>query len=140
MSLIEEKNLKVVTFSGKQEHWKYWEINFLAQARRKKFREILQGTIPIPKDNEKFDLNKPDDKEKLEIREKNELAFEELVLSIDTTQGDGKVAFQSICGCRNDDYKNGNAADAWKCLHDKFAPNMTPIKLELKSEFQHTKL
>jgi len=140
MSVIEEKSLKVITFSGKQEDWKYWEIKFLARARRKGFREILEGTIPIPKDSEKFNLTKPDEKEQSEIRDKNELAFEELVLSIDTTDGDGKVAFQSICGCRNDDYKNGNAADAWKCLRDKYAPNMAPIKLELKSEFQRTKL
>jgi len=140
MSLIKEKNLKVISFSGKQEDWKYWEIKFLARARRKGFREILQGTIPIPKGNKHFDFNKPDEKEKSEICEKNEWAFEELVLSIDMMEGDGKVAFQSICGCRNNDYKNGNAADAWKCLHDKYAPNMAPIKLELKSEFQCMKL
>jgi len=49
-------------------------------------------------------------------------------------------SFQSICGCRNDDYKNGNVVDAWKCLHDKYVPNMALIKLELKSEFQCMKL
>jgi len=54
--------------------------------------------------------------------------------------GDGRVAFQSTCCCRSNDYKNGNVADAWKHLHDKYAPNMAPIKLELKSEFQQTKL
>jgi len=119
MTVIEEKSLKVITFSGKQEDWKYWEIKFLARARRKGFKELLEGTIPIPKDDEKFDLTKPAEKEKSEICENNELTFEELVLSIDTTEGDGRVAFQSICGCRTDDYKNGNAADAWKCLRNK---------------------
>jgi len=79
-------------------------------------------------------------KEKSEICEKNKLAFKELVLSINTMEGDGKVAFQSICSCRNNDYKNGNMADAWKCLCDKYVLNMAPIKLELKSEFQCTKL
>jgi len=63
-----------------------------------------------------------------------------LVLSIDTSTGDGKVAFQSIFCCHSNDYKNGNAVDARKHLHDKYAPNMVPIKLELKSEFQQTKL
>jgi len=140
MSLIKEKNLKVITFSSKQEDWKFWEIKFLAQARCKGFRERLLGTTPIPKDSEKFNWNKADEKEKSEICDKNELAFEELVLLIDTLERDGKVTFQLICSCRNNDYKNSNAVDAWKQLQDKYAPNMAPIKLELKSEFQQTKL
>jgi len=70
----------------------------------------------------------------------NELAFKELVLAIDTTKGDGRVTFQLICCCKSSDYKNGNAADAWKQLNDKYTPNMALIKLELKSEFQWTKL
>jgi len=48
--------------------------------------------------------------------------------------------FQSVCCCKNDNYKNGNAADAWKCLMAKYMPNIAPIKLELKSEFQQSKL
>jgi len=35
MSLIEEKNLKVIVFSGKQEDWKFWEVKFLVRARCK---------------------------------------------------------------------------------------------------------
>jgi len=93
MSLIKEKNLKVGSFSGKQEDWKFWEIKFLAWARCKEFREILLGTVSITKDSEKFDLNMVDEKEKKKICKKNELAFEELVLSIDMSKGDGRVAF-----------------------------------------------
>jgi len=138
MSLIEEKNLKVIAFSGKQEDWRFWEVKFLARVRCKGFKEILLGTIPIPTDSEKFDLTKLNEKEKSEICNKNKLAFEELVLLIDTTSGNGQVTFQSICCCRSDGYKNGNAVDAWKWLQDKYAPNFTPMKLELKSEFQHS--
>jgi len=56
------------------------------------------------------------------------------------SNGDGRVAFQLICCCCSNDYKNGNAANIWKCLHDKYMPNMAPMKLELKSEFQWSKL
>jgi len=38
------------------------------------------------------------------------------------------------------DYKNGNAADAWKSLTAKYAPKIAPMKLELKLEFQRMKL
>jgi len=140
MSVVEEKSLKVIAFSGKQDDWKFWEVKFLARARRKGFQEVLLGKTTIPKDDEKFDLTKPDEKAKSKIREKNELAFEELVLSIDTSSGDGRIAFQSVCCCKNDDYKNGNAANAWARLMAKYVPNIAPIKLELKSEFQRSKL
>jgi len=83
------------------------------RVRRKGFGEILLGKETIPKDNENFDLSKLDEKAKSEIRKKNELTFKELVLLIDTSRGDGHVAFQLVCCCKNDDYKNGNAADAW---------------------------
>jgi len=89
-------------------------VKFLARARRKGFREILLGKETIPKDNEKFDLTNAKEKAKSKICNKNELAFEELILSIDTSTGDGRVAFQAVCCCKSDDYKNGNAADAWK--------------------------
>jgi len=113
-SLIEEKNLKVIIFSGKQEDWKFWEVKFLARARRKGFREILLGTVKILKDLEKFDLTDPKEKAQNEICDKNELAFEELVLSINTSEGDGRVTFQAVCCCKSDDHKNGNMVDAWK--------------------------
>jgi len=48
--------------------------------------------------------------------------------------------FQSVCCCKNDNCKNGNMADAWKCLTSKYAPNIVSIKLELKSESQQNKL
>jgi len=140
MSLIEEKNLKVIIFSSKQEDWKFWEVKLLTRARCMGFREILLGTVKIPMDLETFDLSKPAEKAQHLICRKNKLAFEELVLSIDTSKGDGRVTFQLVCCCKTNDCKNGNAVDAWKHLTAKYALNMVPIKLELKSEFQKSKL
>jgi len=140
MSTIEEKSLKVIVFSGKQDDWRFWEVKFLARARRKGFRELLLGKLTIPIDTEVLNDTVPAEKIKIDIRDANELAFEELVLSIDTSQPEGRVAFQSICSCRTTDYKNGNAAVAWKSLSDKYAPKIAPMKLELKFEFQRMKL
>jgi len=140
MSAIEEKALKVIVFSGRQDDWKFWEVKFLARARRKGFRELLLGNKTIPKDSVKLDPSVPAEKIQIEICEANELAFEELVLSIDTSQPEGRVAFQTICSCMTTDYKNGNAADAWKSLTAKYAPKIAPMKLELKLEFQRMKL
>jgi len=104
------------------------------------FRDILLGTVPIPKDSEMFSLTNPAKKAQSEICNNNKLAFKELILSIDTSGGDGRVAFQLVCCCKNNVYKNGNMADTWKWLTTKYAPNIMPIKLELKSEFQQSKL
>jgi len=132
--------LKVIIFSGKQDDWRFWEVKFLACTRCKGFRELLLGNKTIPKDSEVLNETVPVEKAKIEIRESNKLAFEELVLSIDTSQPKGRVTFQSICSCRSMEYKNGNTADAWKSLSNKYAPKIAPMKLELKLKFQHMKL
>jgi len=114
MSLIIEKNLKVTIFSGKLEDWKFWEVKLHVRARHKGFREILFETVNITMDSKTSDFTKPAEKEKHEIFEKNELAFEGLALSIDTSEGYGRVVFQSVYCCKTNNYKNGNVADAWK--------------------------
>jgi len=96
------------------------------------------GTIPIPKDLETLDLNTEEGKKKKKICELNELAFEELVLSIDTSSSPGKVAFQLVKLCKTVDNANGDVVLAWKWLLDKFAPRLAPTKLELKLEFQQS--
>jgi len=93
------ENLKVIAFSGKQDDWKFWEVKFLARAR-KGFREILLGKETIPKDDEKFDLTDPKEMAKSKICDKNKLAFKELVLSIDTSSSEGHIAFQLVCCCK----------------------------------------
>ena len=80
MSAIEEKTLKVIVFSGKQDDWKFWEVKFLARARRKGFRELLLGNKTIPKDSVKLDPNTPAEKAQIEIREENERTAREVLL------------------------------------------------------------
>jgi len=133
MSAIEEKALKVIVFSGKQDDWKFWEVKFLACARCKGFRELLLGNMTIPKDSMKLDPNVPAEKKQIEIHEANELAFKELVLSIDTSQPEGRVAFQTICSCMMTDYKNSNATDAWKSLTTKYAPKIAPMRARISA-------
>jgi len=61
-------------------------------------------------------------------------------LSIDTSTSPGKVAFQLIKGCKMTANKNGDAAQAWKQLVAKYAPKLAPTKMELKLEFQRSRL
>jgi len=114
-----------------QDHCFQWKARRLevlggqvpCKIKEKGFREILLETVPIPKDSEMFDLTDPAEKAKSKVCNKNELAFKELVLSIDTMGGNGQVAFPLVSCCKNNNYKNSNAVDAWKHLTDKYAPN-----------------
>jgi len=94
------------------------------------------GKATIPKDGDTIDANTGDGKEKLKLRKLNELAYKELILSINADEGAGRVIFQLVKGCKTADLKDGDASLAWKRLVSKFAPKTAPNKLELKMEFQ----
>ena len=79
-------------------------------------------------------------KKKQALKDKNELAFEELILSVDGTTKEGRVAFQLIKGCKMSDYEDGDAALAWKWLKNKFAATTAPSLVKLKKEFGNSKL
>jgi hypothetical protein len=56
------------------------------------------------------------------IIELNEIAYTELILSIDVMASSGKVAFNIIRGCKIKDYPVGNDAIAWETLKNKYEP------------------
>jgi hypothetical protein len=49
----------------------------------------------------------------LKIIKLNEIAFTELILSIDIKTSNGEIAFKLVKGCKSKDYPDGNAATAW---------------------------
>jgi len=132
----EKSRIAIIYFDGKPSNWPVWEEKFLARGRRRGYKDILMGKATIPKDGDTIDANTADGKEKLKLRKLNELAYEELILSINADEGAGRVIFQLVKGCKTADLKDGDASLAWKKLVSKFAPKTAPNKLELKMEFQ----
>ena len=49
MSDQDEKVIRVLNFSGKQDDWDMWSRKFLAMAYRKKYQGVLTGRTQIPK-------------------------------------------------------------------------------------------
>jgi hypothetical protein len=43
-----ETTIKVVLFSGKTADWTTWEERFLAQAKRRGYKDLLIGKVEIP--------------------------------------------------------------------------------------------
>jgi len=63
-----------------------------------------------------------------------------LLLSIQTKTDKGHVAFHIVVGSVSTDLLDGDAAVAWTRLKNKYAPKITPRKLELCREIQMCKL
>ena len=103
--------------------WPIWSEKFLAKARRSGYKSILLGKTIVPKDDEDITKNADgttasadDVKKKQNLRDLNEEAYEELLLSIDHKQEQGRIAFTLITGSKDKDYADGNAREAWKRL------------------------
>src|SRR6056300_127745 len=108
MQKAEDKAIRVITFSGKQEEWSVWEAKFLAKANRKGFKKVLLGSEKVPKDDElNADVTSSERKEQERIREANEMAYEELLLSIEGTSKTGRVAFNLVKLSKTKDLKEG---------------------------------
>ena len=74
------------------------------------------------------------------IIELNEIAYTELILSIDVKSSNGKIAFNLIKGCKSKDYPDGNAASAWERLKNKYEPISAPSMVKLEKQFRELSL
>ena len=136
----DEKTIRVISFSGKKSDWPIWEEKFLARAARKRYKDVLLGKMEIPKSTDEFTATTTEGKKKAEIKDLNELAYQDLILSIDGTTKAGRVAFQIVKTSKGKDYVDGNAAVAWQRLRKKYAPTRAPSLLLLKKKFAQSRL
>ncbi len=82
-----EKTICTIKISGLQDEWKYWLRKFLTRARKRSYRQILDGTSTIPTkliyDQAKLaDLMRDDQKEAIKNYYLALLAYEDLLLSM----------------------------------------------------------
>jgi len=140
MSSTEDKAIRVITFDGKKTNWNVWEEKFLARARRKGFKSLLLGKEIPPNDDEDYDESTKEGQKKAKLKDKNITAYEELILSIDGTTKQGKVAFNLVKGAKTKNLSEGNAHLAWTRLTSKYAAKNAPTLLKLKREFTNSKL
>ena len=139
----EEKSIRVIEFTGKQADWEGWSEKFLARGKRKGYKKLLLGKEKIPTQAE-FDLAElgttDEDKKTVKVGLLNELAYEDIILSISHTSKSGKVAFNLVKNCKSDDYPEGNCRLAWDRLVKKYEPHTALNLLKLKKEFANSKL
>jgi hypothetical protein len=94
---INEKSIRVISFSGKKSDWRVWSHKFLARANCLGYKDLFEGKVKVPKEFE-YDAAKiktsPNDDEKylIECWKLNEKTFEDILLSIDGQTKSGRVA------------------------------------------------
>ena len=126
MSNTEIKAIRVLEFSGKKSDWEGWSEKFLARAKRKGYKQLLLGKVKVPTESE-ITCGESVVKKREEF---NEEAFEDIILSINHTTREGKIAFSLIKNCKTSDYPEGNCKLAWDRLIAKYAPKAAPSLLK----------
>ena len=74
------------------------------------------------------------------LGELNELAYEDLILSINTSFSVAKVAIGLVKNAKSADFPEENCKIAWDRLVSKYALHTALSLLKLKSEFHSSKL
>jgi hypothetical protein len=75
----------------------------------------------------------------LRIVDLNELAFTELVLSIDVSSSSGKIAFGIVKSCKTKDYEDVHSGLAWENLKNKYDPVSAPSLVKTERLFRECK-
>jgi hypothetical protein len=89
--MTDMSTIRVIPFYGKVDEWPIWSERFLAKSRCFGFKDLLLGKLSIPLVDEKFDEGTESGKKKSIAIEMNEIAYTELILSIDVMTSSGKV-------------------------------------------------
>jgi hypothetical protein len=143
-----EKSIRVILFSGQKKEWTIWKAKFLARSNKKPYRYVFNDkdnelkvkvaeTTTITDQDGKVITQGPSVEDKQEILNnmvQNADAYDDLLLSMDSSTNHGRIAFNIV---RRATYTDGtvNARYAWKRLSDKFEPRTTPNRAKLQNQF-----
>ena len=122
-------------FSGKKKDWLTWSKKFEAKAMQKGYYGLLTGKKTIPEtaeDEEESDESK-------ELKELNAKGYSKLILSMNTNEKAGEVAFNLVRKSKKKD-EGGDLRVAWENLKRKYEPKTAPSLIAAKNEFIKMKL
>jgi hypothetical protein len=96
--------------------------------------------LSITNADDKFDQVSDIGKKMAKTFELNEIAYTELILSIDDMASYGKIALNIVKWCKRKDYLDMNAVTARKKLKNKYEPVSAPSMVNLDKQFRHSSL
>ena len=143
MSTDPEKSMRYLPFGGLKKQYVPWSEKFKARGKRRGYTKLLLGKVKIPTQDE-LDLaelgTSDEDQATVKKGELNELAFEDLILSINTDTKAGRVAFNKVKNCKTEEYPEGNCQMAWQRLEDTYYAKTAPTYVSLKKTFTNSRL
>jgi hypothetical protein len=89
------------------------------------------GKFRVSNIDEVYDMESEEGKKLRIAADINELAYTELILSIDDKTSNGKVAFNLVKVCNSNNHADGNASMTWERLKNKFEPSSNPSLVKL---------
>ena len=134
MSDLNEKSIRILTFSGKKEDWTMWSDKFLAKASMKGYDVILDGSIII-KDDDPSTLSTTQKEAQEEAKKLNKRAYNELILACTD-----KISFGIVKGAKTKLLPKGDAKEAWNRLKVRFEPNTGTELLTLNKSYMSLEL
>jgi hypothetical protein len=139
-----ETAIRVILFSGNKEYFEAWLEEFRAKGKRTGFKEQhyagTAGEILKSSYDTDADINLSDDEKKAlkKLKEDTELVFTKLLLLIDTSTLQGKIAFKCIMGTKASDYPDGHAGNGIARLIQKYLPKSALTLVKLHKEFYNS--
>ena len=145
----EEKCIQIIEISGKKSDWDGWS-EIVRAGKHNGFKKLLTGKGDLVGFNkiqtqDKFDLAVPGNSEHhktiMIVGQMNELAYEDIILSINHRTKEGNVAFKLVKNCKREpDFPEGNCHLACGRLVVKYEPHTTPSYFDLKNRFENSTL
>ena len=134
---MEQRTIKVIVFSGEQDDWTAWKLQWRARSIASGYWNICNGKQPVPDD--KKDEDDLDTKEE-KARMANQKGFADLILSMDSQTEAGKVMLTLIASAETDALPEGCLKTAWNLLLDEFEPKSGVNRLAKRNEFDTCQL
>ena len=129
------KTIRIIDFKDDRDKFRMWSKKFLSLAGLRKYRDVLMGETEVPKHDLVLDETDDAQKKMIEARKANNNAYNDLVLACS-----GDIGFAIVDEATSIDLPDGDARLAWINLEKKFQPSTSANKVQLRKEFNASKL
>ena len=122
---MDDKSVKIITFSGKKADWKFWSKKFCSYVHIKGGEPVWDAKPEdIPKESEVIDISNDDGKAKAKLKSLNKsmMGLLNLCLSNGTDEEEKAFDIVTLAADSDTDYKLGNFPKIWKCLQEEYEP------------------
>jgi hypothetical protein len=130
-----ERAIRTIVWDGKQSSYLIWREKFMANAKRRGYKEVMTGKLKVPRSDKVLDENDDAEAKELKARDMNDLGYVDLILSMSDTEGGG-IALSYIKNTKTEDLPDGDLQRAWEALEKKYFSKTARVANALSKKFQ----